>query len=134
MWLRRSISAKAAASARAASLSEATANFNSSEVPSTFSNCETRHAVRAADGWPPLPTAISRKPARASENFIRCLFIEDAVKSNQESLAVKLTMQKIYCFFKSLLFELPSDYLGLISDDEQREAIQSLMDAGEHVT
>ena len=41
-------------------------------------------------------------------------------------------MQKIYCFFKSLLFELPSDYLGLISDDEQREAIQSLMDAGEH--
>src|SRR5499433_3642140 len=102
MWLRRSISAKAAASARAASLSEATANFNSSEVPSTFSNCETRHAERAVDGRPPLPTASSRKPARASVNFIRCLFIDDAVKSNQESLPFKLKMQKIDCFFKPL--------------------------------
>src|SRR6266511_376262 len=103
MWLRRSISANAAASARAASLSEATANFNSSEVPSTFSNCETRHAVRAADGCSPPPTTISRKLARASVNFIRRLFIQDAVKSNQALLAVKLKMQKIYRFFKSLL-------------------------------
>src|SRR5215510_13778283 len=102
MWLRRSISASAAASARAASLSESTANFNSSEVPSTFSNCETRHAVRATDGWPPLPTAIRMKPARASVNFIRCLFIKYAVKTNQVLLTVKFKMQKIYCFFKSL--------------------------------
>src|SRR5215510_10753691 len=102
MWSRRSISANAAASARAASLSEATANFNSSEVPSTFSNCETRHAGRAVDGRPP-PTVVSSKTARAIENFIRCLFIDDAVKSNQEPLAVKSKMQKIDCFFKSLL-------------------------------
>src|SRR5262247_2108071 len=106
MWLRRSISANTAASARAASLSEATANFNSSEVPSTFSNCETRHAARAADGRPPPPTAISSKPARASVNFIRRLFIDDAVKSNQESPAFKLKMQKIDCFFKPLFLWL----------------------------
>src|SRR5262245_41432972 len=103
MWSRRSISANTAASARAASLSEATANFNSSEVPSTFSNCETRHVGRAADGRAPLPTAISRNPARAIVNFIRCLFIDDVVKTNQVSLTFKFKMQKIYCFFKSLL-------------------------------
>src|SRR5215510_1329103 len=105
MWLRRSISANAAASARAASRSEATANFNSSEVPSTFSNCETRHAMRdrvlalAADEWPPLLTTVSRMQARASVNFIvnfiGRLFTDDPVKSNQELLAIKFKMQKM---------------------------------------
>src|SRR5262249_48259100 len=33
----------------------------------------------------------------------RCIFIDDAVKSNQEPLSVKSKMQKIDCFFKSLL-------------------------------
>src|SRR5215468_2673574 len=127
MWSSRSISANAAVSARAASLSEATANFNSSEVPSTFSNCDVRHTARAGDGWSALPTAISRKPARASVNFIRRLFIDDTVRSNQEPLAVKAKMQKIDCFFKPLLLyvqvaracHLESDGVAVLDDTRE---------------
>src|SRR5262249_16188309 len=131
MWSRRSISANAAASARAASLSEATANFNSSEDPSTFSNCETRHALRArafaaaravavavavaVDGWPPLPAEINRRLASASVNFIRRLFIYTAVKSNQELLAIKFKMQKIDYFFKPPLCDAAFEDSGQIT-------------------